>query len=230
MALANGSVLLASNSGSPPLLLLLFSLFLLHHLLILPHPPPSSSSTPALTSSSSSSISWHSGLTRGRGTDSGARVGGSGGILNFSAAALCTCWDRSSICRNVGIHVWLGDPDPWGSHPTQIPLCPAASPRAQHLGLPKDHIGIRGRALEDVGLGDDEQDVLGLLDCDSGDALDLPQAQLGHGLGTGAHTVTLNPRALQELRSGLRLMGPDEPKDQPAALAGAPKFSVGAAG
>lgn len=64
-------------------------------------PPPESVPPPILTltsSSSWSSSSSRSGLTRGPGADSGTRMEGSAGTLNFSAAALCTCWDRSSIC------------------------------------------------------------------------------------------------------------------------------------
>ena len=61
-----------------------------------PGPPVSLGLTSS--SSSSSSSSSHSGLTSGPGVDSGTRAEGSVGTLNFSAAALCTCWDRSSIC------------------------------------------------------------------------------------------------------------------------------------
>lgn len=42
------------------------------------------------------------------------------------------------------------------------------------LGLTKDHIGVRSGALEDIWLGNDKQDVLGLLDGDPGDSLNLP--------------------------------------------------------
>lgn len=57
-----------------------------------------------------------------------------------------------------------------------------SAPARTHLGLPEDDVDVGGRALEHVGLGDDEEDVLGLADGDAGDAVDLPQPQLGHGL------------------------------------------------
>lgn len=141
----------------------------------LPQPQPGArASHPWVrTSSSSSWVSSHSSLARGPGVDSGTRVQGSAGTLNFSAAALCACWERSSICTGVAV-----SPAGW---PTARPT----PPQPANLGLPEDHVGVRGWALEDVRLGDDKEDVLGLLDGNPGDTVDLPQAQLGHGLGGG---------------------------------------------
>lgn len=44
------------------------------------------------------------------------------------------------------------------------------------------HPGVAVGALVDVGLGDDEEDVLGAAESDAGDALDVLQAELANGL------------------------------------------------
>lgn len=99
-----------------------------------PAPPPLESVPPpvlTLTSSSSLSSSSHSGLTRGPGADSGTRMEGSAGTLNFSAAALCTCWDRSSICstRRSGQPRPRHKPRPTKPRPRPAPQPTLASPK-----------------------------------------------------------------------------------------------------
>mmetsp|Transcript_20509 Transcript_20509/g.54364 ORF Transcript_20509/g.54364 Transcript_20509/m.54364 type:complete len:213 (+) Transcript_20509:338-976(+) len=50
------------------------------------------------------------------------------------------------------------------------------------LGLPEDDVGVRARRLEDVRVGDDEEDVLALLHGDAGDARHRLHPQLLHRL------------------------------------------------
>lgn len=55
---------------------------------------------------------------------------------------------------------------------------------ATHLGLAKDNVAVRGRVSEDVGLVDNEEDVLALADGDSVHTWDLLQSKLGHQLAS----------------------------------------------
>lgn len=55
----------------------------------------------------------------------------------------------------------------------------------RHLGFPKYDVDVGPGTLEDVWLADNKQDVLGFADGDPGDAVYLPETQLGHGLRRG---------------------------------------------
>ena len=59
--------------------------------------------------------------------------------------------------------------------------------------LTEDDVGVAGGVLVDVGLVDDEEDVLGLPDGDARHAGDLLQPQLGHDLPR----LLLAPRLLR---------------------------------
>lgn len=62
-----------------------------------------------------------------------------------------------------------------------VPCVSIDSPSNQSLDS-NIHPSVAVRALVDVGLGDDEEDVLGPPESDPGDALDVLQAELGDGL------------------------------------------------
>lgn len=119
------------------------------------------------TSSSSSSLSSLMVRLGGTGVAKGEDIIGT---LNFSAAALWACWDKSSI---------------WGEDRRsdhKVKEGQIQGERKSNLCLSKYDVNVRDGAFEHIGSADDKQDAFGLPNCDSGDAVDWLQTQFGHGL------------------------------------------------
>ncbi len=144
------------------------------------------------TSSSSSSLSSLMVRLGGTGGAKGEEVTGT---LNFSAAALWACWDRSSICREErrgvnAIHALMRqEKEKETNKQTKTYLC-----------LSKHNVNVWCRAFEHIWSADDKQDALGLSNGDSGHPMDRLQAQFRHGLHTRIQRETKQHKLNQNLR------------------------------
>lgn len=146
------------------------------------------------TSSSSSLSSFMVRL----GVISDGRGEGSRGTLNFSAAALCTCCERSSILqreerrpeaqinehrsRYKYLNIHFARNSVGICSQLFIALFVCFLWEKTNLGLSKDYVNIWGRAFEHIWTCNNKENVLGLPNSDACHSVNLFQPKLWHRL------------------------------------------------
>jgi len=137
-------------------------------------PSVSTSSSSSASLAASSSASGALPLSADVGPDADADDVACSAAASCCAAEACACEFRSSI---------LASPKMLRGVVSDCPVY-VPPPPGWMVGLDAGHShpDVVVGALVDIGVADDEEDVLGPAESDSGDALDVLEAELGNGL------------------------------------------------